>query len=185
MIFNAVANGWLTVTVPDELSKEAQHMREERDKRYGNIYQERSTDERWVGDLGEICFDQFLNEQIPSKYEWITDDAHGRPDFIIRGNPLGCKTVKRKVPMRPSYTAQITARHAHEPVGHFFFLCYELPQKRMWLLGGIEKERFLKLAVYYPAGAEVHKDYIVRPGHEIYNIEVKHLTPPLKWLKQF
>ena len=82
------------------------------------------------------------NENIP--HLWLSDDeAAGKHDFDISGIKVGAKTVKRQVPMRPHYTAQITAQHAKEPIDHFFFMCFEVPRKVMWLLGGITKEDFL------------------------------------------
>jgi len=160
----------------------AQRMRRERDKLYGNIYGEVETDLRWVGEIGELCFDQWLQRQESVTHEWILEDVAGRPDFLIGRTPVGMKTVKRNVPMQPNYSAQITARHATEPVSDFFFACYEIGAQRLVLLGGITRELFLQQARYYGPGDAVHANYIIRPGHEIYNIEVRHLIPPMQWL---
>lgn len=160
----------------------AQQMRAARDQQYRNIYEERDTDMRWVGEIGEICFNRWVREYTALSVEWITDEVAGKPDFLIGGTPIGLKTVKRQVPMQPGYTAQITAHHADEPVEYFFFASYEYPRQRLWLLGGIARESFLTLARYYPAGAQVHRNYTVRPGHEIYNIEIGKLTAPHAWI---
>lgn len=166
----------------DEIVLEAQRIRERRDAQYTNIYREVDTDLRWVGEIGELCFYHWLRENASGTGRWIREQAAGKPDFIIHGQPIGMKTVKRKVGFRPDYTAQITAKHADEPVGHFFFASYEQPRQRLWLLGGITRSDFLKHARYYAAGEQVHAHYTVREGHEIYNIAAQYLTPPLNWL---
>lgn len=115
----------------------------------------------------------------------MLDDAAGKPDFVTALNiRIGVKTVKRKVPPREDYTAQITARHAEEPIDHYFFMTYEIAQRRMWLLGGIDRVRFLKESRYYGAGEWVHPNYQIRQGHEIYNIEIAKLTSPTCWIAQ-
>ncbi|WP_228810732.1 hypothetical protein [Nocardia otitidiscaviarum] len=168
--------------VPEEFINQAIRMREERDRLYGNIFTEKSSDLRWVGEIGEICFDKWarLNTTLP--VEWILEEAAGKADFIIGDSSIGVKTVKRSVPARTGYTAQITAKHAMEPVEYFFFTSYEVPCKRLWLLGGIAKDIFMQNATYYGAGSKVHRDYTVREGHEIYNIEISKLTPPRLWI---
>ncbi len=175
--------GWISVIIPTVHEQRAQRMRAERDRQYGNIYVEADTDERWVGDLGEKAFDSWLKHEGVVNCRWILDNAAGKPDFITAKNKsVGVKTVKRKVSPRVGYTAQITARHASEPIDYFFFLTYEFKQHRMWLLGGIDKQTFLREARYYAAGERVHENYQIRPGHEIYNIELTKLIPPQEWL---
>jgi hypothetical protein len=174
--------GWILLPVSDEIIQQAQQIRARRDAQYTNIFREVDTDLRWVGEIGELCFYFWLREHTSGNGRWIRDQAAGKPDFIIHGQPVGMKTVKRKVAFRPDYTAQITAKHADEPVEHFFFASYEQPRQRLWLLGGIARSDFLKHARYYAAGEQVHAHYTVREGHEIYNIAAQHLTPPLRWL---
>ncbi len=163
--------------------RKAQHMRTERDRLYANLFREVDTDLRWVGEIGEICFDAWLYDQGDVDHEWITDEAAGRPDFVVDGTTVGVKTVKRKVPMQPHYTAQISVPHAQEPVDDFFFASYEYPQQRLWLVGGIGRQQFLQEARYHAAGESVHAGYRVRGGHAIYNIEIRHLRAPETWLK--
>jgi len=61
-------------------------------------------------------------------------------------------------------------------------MTYEIAQRRMWLLGGINREQFLEEARYYGAGEWVHSNYQIRQGHEIYNIEIAKLVSPLSWI---
>lgn len=179
------SEGWISVQVDPKYEARAKEMRHERDQQYGNIFTEEETDERWVGDLGEMAFSSWLKHEGVLDATWILNNAAGQPDFILPPDiAVGVKTVKRKVPPRRSYTAQITARHAGEPIHHFFFLTYEFQRRRMWLLGGIDRGRFLADARYYGAGEWVHENYQVREGHEIYNIEIEKLTPPAAWLAQ-
>ncbi len=177
--------GWISLFIAPEYEKRAKQMRAKRDRQYGNIYTEAATDERWVGDLGEMVFNSWFNHEGIKDFEWVLDDAAGQPDFVTALNiRVGVKTVKRKVPPRKDFTAQITARHANEPIDQFFFMTYEITKRRMWLLGGIHRERFLQEARYYGAGEMVHANYQVRQGHEIYNIELTKLILPMDWIKQ-
>lgn len=176
--------GWISLLVAPEHEERAKRMRAERDRQYGNIYTEATTDERWVGDLGEMVFNSWFKHEGIQSFEWVLDDAAGKPDFVTALNVrIGVKTVKRKVPPREDYTAQITARHAGEPIDQFFFMTYEIAKRRMWLLGGISRECFLREAHYYGAGESVHANYKIRQGHEIYNIEIAKLIPPKVWIK--
>lgn len=177
--------GWISLLIASEHETRAKQIRAQRDLQYGNIYSEAATDERWVGDLGEMVFNSWLKHEGVQGFRWVLDDAAGQPDFVTAMNtPIGVKTVKRKVPPRENYTAQITARHAEEPIDQFFFMTYEIAQRRMWLLGGCERERFLRQARYYGAGEWVHTNYQIRQGHEIYNIEITRLISPKDWLAQ-
>lgn len=177
--------GWISVPVPPEFEARAKQMRVERDRQYGNIYVETCTDERWVGDLGEIVFNSWFKHEGVTGFQWVLDAVAGKPDFITALNiRIEVKSVKRQVPPIESYTAQITARHAKEPIDQYFFMSYEINKRRMWLLGGIERELFLRDARYYSAGEWVHKNYQVRAGHEIYNLEITKLVRPKDWIAQ-
>lgn len=161
----------------------AKAMRARRDALYGNIYDARDTDERWVGDLGEMCLDAWL-EVEGIGHDWLAGDrAAGMHDFTVAGWRMDAKAVKRKVEVRPGYTAQITARHAHEPVDGYFFMTFHTERNAMWLLGAKGRRRFLREATYYGPGEWVHQNYRIREGHEIYNIEIDRLTPPDDWLE--
>jgi hypothetical protein len=172
--------GWVAVEITPANESKAKEFRQTRDQIYGNIYQENATDQRWVGDLGEWCFNSYLNQQGLVGTRWINEqNASGKADFILPSNhSVGVKTVKRKMDPRSNYTAQITAQHANEPVDILFFLTYNFVERRMWLLGGISKKKFIANAKYYGAGEQVHENYTIRPNHEIYNVDLCHLLPP-------
>jgi hypothetical protein len=172
--------------VSEAVIAEAQRIRNIRDSLYGNIYGEEDTDLRWVGEVGEICFDRWLAENCAVGHEWISDQkAAGKPDFLISPSvPVGLKTVKRKVPVRRGFEAQITARHATEEVDWFFFASYEYLSRQLTLIGGIQKLEFLRLARYFGPGEKVHAHYTIRRGHEIYNLYINHLTGPLRWVNE-
>jgi hypothetical protein len=179
-------NGWISVPVSPSHEDWAKRTREERDQQFPNLYEEQDTDARWVGDLGELAFSGWLKHEGVQGYRWERHQPAGAADFIIRESVgIGVKTVKRKGPPRTEYTAQISARHADEPVDQFFFLSYEMPARRMWLLGGVARATFLKHAKYYRAGEWVHSKYMIREGHEIYNLDIRYLTPPRNWIDQF
>lgn len=173
---------WIGVTEAQEA--QAKRIRQDRDRRYANLYREEASDERWVGDLGEIVFDGWSRDLVGGRLEWILYDAAGKADFISSGGTsIGVKTVKRKGPPKLTYTAQISAKHADEPVDQFFFMSYEIVARRMWLLGGIDRNRFFDGARHYQAGEAVHQNYVIRPGHEIYNIEIGLLVDPNLWMR--
>ncbi len=159
-------------------------MRKRRDQLYGNIYPEEPGHERWVGDLGEMTFKSWLNSRgVP--FKWLLGDAAGNADFVVDSSTsVGIKTVKRVVKPQAGYTMQVTAKHAGEPVDHFFFLSYEYTDQTrvMWLLGGVERQHFLSNAKFYRAGEWIHPRYQVK-NHDIYNTDVRHFIPPGDWLK--
>ncbi|MGX9188057.1 hypothetical protein [Stenotrophomonas sp. Ker107b] len=149
-----------------------------------NSCREAARSARWGGDLGKIVFDAWCGANVNEPLTYIPRRACWKADFISdSGASVGVKTVKRKGAPLPSYTAQISAKHAVEPVDQFFFMSYEIAARKMWLLGGIDRAGFLKEARYYQAGEAVHASYVIRPGHEIYNIGIKFLFDPRSWLK--
>lgn len=176
---------WLSFTVSDTMIEKAVKIRQERDEKYGNIFQEKATDKRWVGDLGEIVFNWWLKQNGISGFQWHLNNAAGKSDFTINDITIDVKTVKRKVPPRRHYTAQITARHAAMKLDELFFCSYEFEKKVMWLLGGISKNDFMQVAELHKEGNKVHDAYEIREGHQIYNAYIHYLTPPLEWIKRF
>lgn len=179
------ANGWISVSVSARHEQYAKKIRAERDALYGNIFTQKDTDQRWVGDLGEIVFKSWLTHMDILGAKWIVDSASGQPDFILPdGTRIDIKTVKRKGDPQAHFEAGMTTRHAHEPIDQFFFMSY-VPQTRlMWLLGGIGRERFLKQSVHFKAGDFVHPSYQIREGHEINNIALGNLDNPAHWLSR-
>jgi hypothetical protein len=175
---------WVQIAVPLAWEEKAQHIRKERDTLYGNIFIEEDSDLRWVGDLGEICFNDWLKNNGFAGFQWHLDNAAGKPDFTVGTTRIDVKTVKRKVAPRPEYTAQITARHKDHPIDELFFLSYEFQQKKLWLLGGISMAAFLEQATYYGEWDKVHDNYIIRQGHEIHNAPISILTAPDEWLER-
>jgi hypothetical protein len=85
--------------IAPEYEKRAKQMRAERDRQYGNIYAEAATDERWVGDLGEMVFNSWFKHEGIQGFEWVLDDAAGQPDFVTALNPdfpLGAVSPNRR-----------------------------------------------------------------------------------------
>jgi len=174
----------VTFDVSDEMIVEAKKIRAKRDEIYGNIYQDRDTDERWVGDLGEIVINHAL--MLCREYDTIWHNelqAAGNEDFTFCHLPLEVKTVKRKVPLRPHYKAQITARHIDSPADWLVFLSYEYPVKKMHVKGVMHKDAFKEKAEYYGAGDQVHSAYTIREGHEIYAVGIRDMMPFRKFLR--
>jgi len=138
----------------------------------------------WMCQIGRNLTDTVDGILNGKRYLIHDRDPMFTAEFLRIMADFGVKSVKRKVPPLESYTAQITARHAAEPIDHYFFMSYEYTKHRMWLLGGIERERFLREARYHTAGEWVHNHYQIREGHEIYNIEIDKLIVPKMWLAQ-
>lgn len=163
----------------------ARTLRIARDKIYMNIFEENTSDERWIGELGEQCFDYLIRDnKIQAK--WLNmKEAADKPDFVLehRSWSVDVKTVKRKVPLKENYTAQITARHAQKPVDLYFFCSYEFQKQIMWMIGIISKDRFLSGARYHGPGDSVHSNYRIRPGHEIYNLPVTEIVPTTDFIR--
>jgi hypothetical protein len=176
-IMPVIFNDIVTVDVTAEQIDFAKSMRKERDALYGNIYAEKPTDMRWVGDLGEIIVNNLFNMCRPKENEWHINDVLNKPDFTFCGITIDVKTVKRKVPIQISYTAQITAKHINTPVEYLVFTSYEFTKNKLHILGAISKHEFIETADYYGAGDSVHKDYTIREGHEIYLMKISNMTP--------
>lgn len=169
--------------VTEDVIAEAQAIRAQRDLKYGNIFKEKGSDLRWVGEVGEIIVNKALIMCRPEATDWLTEDVTNRGDFSFCGLEVEVKTVKRQVPMRPYYKAQITAKHADKKVDHILFTCYEVPAKKLHLLGVMTREEFLEKAEYFKAGDKVHESYTIRDGHEIYAVTVSEMTPVRDFLK--
>lgn len=174
-----VKHDWHAFPVDTDIIESAKKIRAQRDAKYGNIYKEFDTDMRHVGEIGEFAVDHFLSSFGTGLNKWLIEGkVTHEADFIFAGKRIGVKTVKRKVDMRMSYGAQITAKHKDEPVDYFFFCCYETHRQQLILLGGIRKDSFLKDARYYKEGDMVHSSYKIRKGHEIYSIGADRLIAP-------
>ncbi|MFK4132291.1 hypothetical protein ACI2KR_08355 [Pseudomonas luteola] len=172
-------NGFVSIPIDDDIIRFAKQIRAERDRQYGNRFIEEKTDRRELGEVGEMAFGHFLEQYRPDLTEWLVyGETANKPDFIFAGKRIGVKTVKRGVPMRMNYEVGITEHHKDEPVDYYFFCCYELKTNELVLLGGIEREAFIKKAVLYVGGQNVHSNYKIRPGHRLLNIGVSHLTLP-------
>ena len=71
--------GWISVPIDPKYEARAKEIRQERDQQYGNIFTEANTDERWVGDLGEMAFNSWLKHEGVHDAEWIIDNAAEAP----------------------------------------------------------------------------------------------------------
>lgn len=178
-------DGWVSMAVDEGVKDLARKDRARRDQRYENHFREEPEDVRWLGMVGKLLLARWLTDRRV-RFDWIHKTGYNMPDLQIHGEPgmatVTVKTVKRQGRIDPAYTAGLSARHAREEVSHFFFCSYDVPADAIWLLGGITKEGFLEGARYYAAGEEVHKSYTIREGHEIYNIPIGQLLPPVAWL---
>lgn len=174
---------WVSLPVSRDHEMLARSIRAERDALYPNLYAEAATDARWSGDLGEILLNDWFVANGASGVQWVREAAAGKSDFELpSGTSIGAKTVKRQDCPKLDYTAQISARHAKEPSDWLFFMTYCPSQRLLWLLGAIESNRFMHEARYYGPGDQVHPNYTIRPGHEIYNIGLNRLFAPARWL---
>lgn len=174
----------ITFDVSSEVIETAKKIRSERDSKYGNIFEEKESDMRYVGEIGEIIVNNAFKMVSPENTKWHTEDVVKQPDFTFCGRTLDVKTVKRQVPVRPWYKAQITAKHSETKMDDILFTCYEVPKKQLHILGVMEKNSFLEKAQYYGEGEFVHADYQIRKGHEIYAIMISQMTPFRDYLRE-
>lgn len=168
---------FVSIQVDSVQIKHAMAIREARDARYSNLYTESSTDERWVGDLGEIVINDLLTMCSKSATQWHTDQVTEMPDFSFYDVTFDVKTVKRAVPIQSHYGAQISAKHLNTEMDYLVFCCYQTKTNELVVLGTIDKEKFKSIARYYGAGDKVHDHYTIREGHEIYSVLISDLTP--------
>lgn len=168
---------YVTREVTDSHIAKAISMRESRDLLYGNIYSEKETDLRWVGDLGEIIVNELLCMCSENYTVWHTDNVIGKPDFTFFDVDIDVKTVKRKVSVNPAYGAQISAKHKNMKAEYIVFGCYELNKRLFHVLCAIRKNDFMRDAIYYGSGDVVHSNYTIRQGHEIYSMSISAMIP--------
>jgi hypothetical protein len=75
------------VALVDDASIEAARtIRARSDSRYGNIYQEVTSDERWGGDLGEIVLDHWLTMKTFRPYGYRMTTPPGNTISIFRAS---------------------------------------------------------------------------------------------------
>jgi hypothetical protein len=190
--------GWLVFEIPESWEAEAREWRNRRDIQFSDrdVYDRADTDERWVGELGEMVFDWWLRSEGITDAEWIKDNPSGEPDFIVAGWRIGVKTVKRQVSFKKEYCGQISERHmTAEPSDAYFFMSYQMtcwnprtrqgdPCRLMWLVGGCSAARFRRHAVLTrgPATDPCNPNYSIREGHAVYNCRENFFTPPREFL---
>lgn len=167
----------ITFDVPDDVIQKALHIREQRDKLFGNYFSIADKDMRHCGEIGEIMLWRALQQAAGPYAQWHHEGkVKNEPDFTVFGRTFDLKTVKRKVPMRLNYEAQVSAKQIHTPVDDYVFACYEYPTQKLHVLGAISKPHFFEKAQYFGEGEQVHKDYKIREGHDIYNIRINQLN---------
>lgn len=177
-------NDIVTFDVSDDEIELAKKMRAERDAIYGNIYAERASDMRHVGDIGEIVINRALRMCRPDDTVWHDQlHASGDHDFDFCGQSIEVKTVKRKVPLRPYYKAQITARHMAGAADWLVFCGYEFPKQQLHVKGVMHKDVFKEKAEYFKAGDQVHENYTIVEGHEIYAVTISDMMPFREFVK--
>lgn len=195
--------GWVVVDVPPSWEQMAREWRASRDVEFNNfnVFDTADSDERWVGELGEMVFDWWLRTNSRLDVEWIRDSPAGKPDFIASGWRIGAKTVKRKVPFQVEYCGQVSKRHfTEEPSDAYFFMSYQMEEwdwrsktatraYRMWLVGGCSHARFEKHAIFTegPAVDPCNEHYRIRRGHSVYNCKEQYFTVPnefVDWIGQ-
>jgi hypothetical protein len=191
--------GWLVYDVPASWVEWAKDERARRDVvfRNRNIFRERATDQRWVGELGELVLNWWLESEGVAQVEWIRNNPAGQPDFRVNGVAVGAKTVKRSVPFQKDYCGQVTGDHINEPVEFFFFMSYQyqfydpaIRRKadcsRMWLIGGCTRTHFAEEAVRTegPATDPCNPAYRIAAGHVIFNARERIFQPPRAWLEE-
>lgn len=170
---------FLEIRVTSSQIEQAKDIRKKRDALYGNHFLEKGTDLRWIGDLAEIVFDEYLDKE-GYDYHWHNDlKASNKPDFTINGITMDLKCLKRAMPMTEKhlhYTFGVTANQLKMNVDVYGFVNFVESQGLMQFIGCITKTRFLKESSDVKSGQQVHHAYQIRKNHQLLNIEASKLT---------
>ncbi len=175
--------------VTNEMIRQAKRIRKKRDKVYSNRFDPKEhgkEDRRWVGDLGEVVLNVFL-AALRVDYEWLVDgDVTALPDFIVNGVMLDAKTTRRVTypKKKDDYEVGIPPSALRAVIDEFFFMWYEEPKDKMWLLGSITKADFMYNSYFLKKG-ELCRCGTMRASHDSHQINLTHLTFPMEitWLR--
>ena len=126
---NNMINHWYIVAFEQETINSIKQDRCEKDKhQWGNRF---DSDTRWVGDLGELAFKDWLNEiGFPYNY-WTNKQFKDTRDFTVGRLEIDVKTIATNYFPKRSYSCQVAASQLkNEAVNTYVFSRYLLDKKK-------------------------------------------------------
>lgn len=176
-------HGWIAITPTERSIDAAKQRRAERDAEHGNLFtQAEGENDRWVGDLAEMGFANWLNEHA------LKHDYHGGvdslADFVVAGWGVGLKCRTVTASMKPSYIVNVPDEHMNRRAeAVLFFACYEEQPNRLLLLGCISRTRFQRESRPTNEGEELHAGAPSALGG-CRSVTVTQLTEPADFIHQ-
>ena len=180
-LLEVLPGGWLTINVPQEWYEEAHAMRRARDEEFESDLFDGTFDKRAIGDLGEIAVNHWLGLYAPGEFEWLREEPAGKPDFIVYGLGVEVKTQNGNVRWRSKYHVLVNHTQITGPGASFFFCYHEVPDRKIWLLGGISRALYRRSSTFHQAGTTTEDGLYVQDN--CYRASDKYITDPLLWLR--
>lgn len=172
--------GWLARNPSVEAINVAKLQRFARDSHHPNLFEQAEGNDRWVGDLAGLGFENWLRTaRLEFRHNGGVD---GLPDFFLGGLGVGLKCRTSGVRFRPHFVVNVPDEHMRR-IGEdiFFFAAYEESSNRLLLLGCMAKTRFQSEAVRTIAGTGIHPGLTAAAG-TCWSVEAKDLAPPADFL---
>lgn len=170
--------GWIKGDVSLETIADAHDRYNERVAMHKDVESRLVGKNQWVGDLGEICFDTWLN-RIGFSHVW---DGLGlyEPDIRIGKDTIDVKTSIRNAYPRRGWTVGFPAWQKEKAVlpTYYFFMVYQ-PPTTIFFMGGITQPKFDKQCTFDLKGSQPHLKFVVL--EDMYNIVANELTKPGDW----
>ena len=181
----SVPREWVRIEATEKMIDFAKKLREQRDTECAhNVFERQDSDWPWVGELGECAVQKWIREH-GTPHQWLRVKPIGQPDFNICGETVDVKCSKRKDAFKPHYEVGITGHHADAHHAEtLLFSGFEIPTNTIVILGVMAHDDFLAGARYFGPGEEVHPNFTVREGSNLYNVHIAQLSPPLRWLEE-
>ena len=119
------------------------------------------------GALGEIVVMDYFEEKD------VLAEATYDYDLIIDGYKVDVKTKKTTVTPKPEYLCSISAFNTKQKCDYYFFIRVDLPRKKAFLLGYIEKEKFFQKAFFKKKGELDVNGFVFKD--DCYNLPISAL----------
>ena len=177
-------NTTIRIEVTEDQIEEAHERRRQGIALYGHLPNTRNmTPDQWVGDLGEIIMEQWLN-QNDIRHVWFSvEEQRTKPDFLIKDElHLEVKTCGRNFFTRDDYEAGVNLEQyeRNDNTDEYFFMSYHKGEGIMELLGYMPKEMFGRLSVIQREGEMRDNGRPVLYDERI--VKIKQVGNPRGWM---
>lgn len=96
-------------------------------------------------------------------------------DFTLFGKILDIKTMGTSQPPKPHYRVNVSTRQKDKTLDYFVFVHTNIEKRICWIVGFMEKERFLKNADFHEANKPYQPWFT--PQVDLYDASIKSLRP--------